>query len=46
MSNQYDEIKNLLSRSRNMRYVIKEEEGRELTPEEQKREEEDFRRVI
>jgi hypothetical protein len=46
MSNQYDEIKNLLKTSRNMAYIIKEEEGRELTPEEQKREEEDFRRAV
>ena len=46
MSNQYDEIKKLLSRSRNMGYILKEEEGRELTPEEQKREEEDFRRAV
>ena len=46
MSNQYDEIKNLLKTSRNMNHILKEEEGRELTPEEQKREEEDFRRAV
>tara|TARA_B100000579_G_C22842190_1_gene862194 strand:- start:3306 stop:3800 length:495 start_codon:yes stop_codon:yes gene_type:complete len=47
MSNQYDEIKKLLENSRRMTTnIIKEEEGRELTPEEQKREEEDFRRAV
>ena len=46
MSNQYDEIKELLKNSRRMTgELLKEEEGRELTPEEQKREEEDFRRA-
>ena len=47
MTNQYDEIKALLSTSRNLKRIntniLKEEEGRELTPEEQKREEELFR---
>tara|TARA_R110000744_G_C19294712_1_gene555051 strand:+ start:816 stop:1310 length:495 start_codon:yes stop_codon:yes gene_type:complete len=47
MSNQYDEIKELLKNSRRMTgELLKEEEGRELTPEEQKREEEDFRRAV
>ena len=47
MSNQYDEIKELLKNSRRMTNdLLKEEEGRELTPEEQKREEEDFRRAV
>ena len=47
MSNQYDEIKKLLESSRRMTdTILKEEEGRELTPEEQKREEEDFRKAV
>ena len=47
MSNQYDEIKKLLENSRRMTgTILKEEEGRELTPEEQKREEEDFRKAV
>ena len=47
MSNQYDEIKKLLESSRRMTgEILKEEEGRELTPEEQKREEEDFRKAV
>jgi regulator of RNase E activity RraB len=47
MSNQYDEIKELLKNSRRMTSdLLKEEEGSELTPEEQKREEEDFRRAV
>jgi len=47
MTNQYDEIKKLLENSRRMTSgILKEEEGRELTPEEQKREEEDFRKAV
>ena len=47
MINSYDEIKNLLKKSRERRVgLLKEEEGRELTPQEQKKEEDDFRRAI
>jgi|TARA_R110001583_G_scaffold48154_1_gene150646 hypothetical protein len=47
MINSYDEIKNLLKKSRERKTgLLKEEEGRELTPQEQKKEEEDFRRAI
>jgi hypothetical protein len=50
MTNQYDEIKALLSTSRNLKRIntniLKEEEGRELTPQEQKTEEDNFRKAV
>ena len=50
MTNQYDEIKQLLSTSRNLKRlnedILKEEEGRELTPQEQKTEEDNFRKAV
>jgi len=47
MSNSYDEIKELLKKSRTRTHqILKEEEGRELTPQEQKKEEDDFRRAV
>ena len=46
MGNSYDEIKDLLNKSRRGFKLLKEEEGRELTPQEQKKEEDDFRRAV
>jgi len=47
MTNSYDEIKELLKKSRTRTHqILKEEEGRELTPQEQKKEEDDFRRAV
>mgnify|MGYP003676019936 FL=1 len=50
MTNQYDQIKQLLSSSRNLKRInkniLKEEEGRELTAQEQKTEEDNFRKAV
>ena len=47
MNNSYDEIKDLLKKSRTQTpQILKEEEGRELTPQEQKKEESDFNRAV
>tara|TARA_R110002020_G_scaffold157110_5_gene339521 strand:- start:1760 stop:2278 length:519 start_codon:yes stop_codon:yes gene_type:complete len=47
MGNSYDEIKLLLKRSRERNQeLLKEEEGRELTPQEQKTEEDNFRKAV
>tara|TARA_R110000803_G_scaffold47825_5_gene99607 strand:- start:1164 stop:1652 length:489 start_codon:yes stop_codon:yes gene_type:complete len=47
MGKSYDEIKKLLGKSRDMKNdLIREEEGRELTSQEQSSEESDFKRAV